>query len=65
MYESKRRLHNFFEPFFEILGKEAVEVVPFLSFAKTGKDVVEEPVIPEYIAEQVRRLDVKAIKAWF
>jgi len=30
-----------------------------------GKDVVEEPVIPEYIAEQVRRLDVKAIKAWF
>ena len=29
-------------PFFEILGKEAVEVVPFLSFAKTGKDVVED-----------------------
>ena len=30
-----------------------------------GKDVVEESVLPEYIAEQIRRVDVKAIKAWF
>ena len=30
-----------------------------------GKDVVEESTIPEYIANQVRNLDVKSIKAWF
>lgn len=30
-----------------------------------GKDVVEEGQLPQYIAEQVRRLDVKSIDAWF
>jgi len=30
-----------------------------------GKDVVEEDRLPEYIADQARRLDVKSIKVWF
>ena len=30
-----------------------------------GADVVESGHLPEYIAEQVRRLDVESIDAWF